>query len=155
MNYVDARGIARQKRRFFHCRIAAANDHQAFAAKRGQRAVAGRTRRNAVAAKAEGRLCLAGNAQPLCRGARRNNQRVGFDDLIIGVKREWTLLKIDLRDPLFQKLSAEALRLFAKLDHQVRALDAFRKAGIVFHVGRNHQLAAGRRLLLGIMGRID
>jgi len=64
-------------------------------------------------------------------------------------------LQIDLRDPLFQKLSTEALCLFAKLDHQVRALDTLRKAGIVFHVGRNHQLAAGRRLLLGISRRID
>jgi hypothetical protein len=64
-------------------------------------------------------------------------------------------LQIDLRDPLFQKLSAEALRLFAKFDHQLRALDAVRKAGIVFHVGRNHQLPARHRLLFSVSRRID
>src|SRR5258708_33191985 len=45
--------------------------------------------------------------------------------------------------------------MFATLDHQVRALDSLRKAGVVFDCGRNHQLAAGRRLLLGISRRID
>jgi hypothetical protein len=48
-------------------------------------------------------------------------------------------------NPRHQKLCAEALGLLAHLFHQLRPLYAFGKARIVFHLGRDGQLASGLR----------
>src|ERR1043166_4853603 len=67
MRDVHARSIARQKSRFFHCGVAAANYEESLVPKRGQRAVACSTRGNAVAAETFWGLGLAGYAQPFRR----------------------------------------------------------------------------------------
>ena len=60
MNDVNFSGVARQKSGLFHRRIATANHHQSPVSKRGQRTIARRTRRNAVASKTIGHFCFAG-----------------------------------------------------------------------------------------------
>ena len=60
-----------------------------------------------------------------------------------------------MRDPFFQELGPKTFSLLAKLDHQIGALDALRKAGIILDFGGNHQLAARRGLLFSIGRRIN
>ena len=61
------------------------------------------------------------------------------------MEREGTLREINLIDPRGNELRAEARRLRAKLFHQFRPLYAFGEAGIVLHIGRDGELAAGLR----------
>ena len=66
---------------------------------------------------------------------------------------EWSFAEVDRRHLLGQELGTETHCLIAKLDHQLRAHDAFGKARKVLDVGREHQLAArligcARRLAL-------
>jgi hypothetical protein len=155
MNDKNALGITGQERRFFHRGVAATDYDQVLVAKRGQRAVACRARRHAVAAETVRRFRFTRNSQPFRRSARRDDQRLSFHDFIVGVQFERTFAEIDFRDPFFEKLSAKALCLFAKLQHQVRALYAFGEAGIVLDFGRDHKLATGRGLLFSVCRSVD
>ena len=61
--------------------------------------------------------------------------------------------QIDPGDLVGEHLSAESLGLLTELDHQLRAHDPIGEAGVVLHVGGEHQLATGlvaggRRLAL-------
>ena len=64
-------------------------------------------------------------------------------------------LKSTSRDPLFEKLRPEPFRLLAKLLHERGAVNALGKSRVVFDVGGDHQLSAGRRLFFRIGGSID
>src|SRR5687768_1593014 len=75
--------------------------------------------------------------------------------MLVGMKSKWPLLKLYLVDPSFEKLCAEAFGLLTKLNHQFGALNALRKARIVFDVRGDHQLPTRRRLFLGVGGSID
>src|SRR5437667_11506169 len=121
MNYEDPSRIARQKRRLFHGSVAAPDDNQVLIPKSRQRPVARCAGGNSVASETLRRFRLAGNSQPFCRGPGSDNQRASLNSFTVCMKSKRTVLKIDVSNPFFQKLSAKALGLFAKLDHQVRA----------------------------------
>src|SRR5881628_1019152 len=128
MNHENPLGIPREEGCLFHRGVAATHDDQVFVTKVRQRAVTGGTSRYSIAAKTVGRLGLAGNAKPLSGRPGSNDQRFRLDHLVFGVESKRPLLQVDVRNPLFQKLSPKSLRLFAELDHQVRALNTLGKA---------------------------
>ena len=125
MGHVNARRITRQESCFLHGRVAAANYQQWLIAKCRKWSIAGSARRDPITAKPLWHLSLTGNSQPLRRSTRGNDQRLGLDNPIVRIEREWPLLQINLADPGFQKLCAKSFGLLAKLDHQIRALNAF------------------------------
>ena len=84
-------------------------------------------------------------AQPFGRRARGDDQRLGSDDVLVGRQRKRSLAEVSVGDVGGQEVCAEARRLFAEFLHQLRPHDAFGKAGIIFDIGSNHQLAARLR----------
>src|SRR6185437_14047365 len=99
MNDVNFSSVARQKSRFFHRRIAAANNHQNLVSKRRQWTIASRARRNTIATKTIRHLRFAGNAEPLRRGAGSDDQSFSRDRGSVGVELKWTLRQIDFSNP--------------------------------------------------------
>src|SRR6266550_526103 len=137
MNEINFRRVSSQKSRLFHGGVATADYHQVLIAKPWQWAIAGRTSRDAVAAKTVRYFSLAGNSQPLGRRSRGDDQRLRIDHVIGHLKSKGPLAQIDFSDPLLEKLRAEPFCLFTKRSHQFRALNALGKTGIVFHVSGN------------------
>src|SRR5262249_2136259 len=128
MNEVYSRSITSQKRRFFHRRISATDNHQPLVPESRQRTIASRARGNAVTAEALRCLGLARDAQPLGRRAGGNYQCLSLYDLVVGLKCKWTLLQIDFVNPLLEKFGPESLGLFAEFHHQFRSFYPFGKA---------------------------
>jgi hypothetical protein len=155
MGHVNARGITRQERSFFHCRVAATDDDQTLVTKRRQRPVAGRTGRNAVAAESFRGFGFAGNAQPLRRCAGGDDQRVSLYDSVFGMQGERPRAEFDFINPFFQKLSSEPLGLFAEFHHQLRTFNPIGKAGVILNVSRDHQLATRCRLPVGVSRSVN
>ena len=91
-----------------------------------------------MAAKPVRNFCFTGNAQPLGRRSGGYDQRFGLDSRIVYVKRERTFLKIYAVYPGLEELGAESFRLFAKLHHQVRTLNAFGETGIILDIRSDH-----------------
>src|SRR6185503_4119397 len=155
MNNVNFRRITRQKSRFFHGGISTAHHYDLLVAKRRQWPITRGASRNAISTKTVRNLRLTGNAKPLRRRSRRNNQRFGRYRRPIRVKLKRSFAEIDFGDPGFHKLGSEAFSLVAKLLHQLKTFNAFGKTEIVFDVRGDHQLAAGRRLLFGVGRGVD
>ena len=156
MDHVNFGGVAREKSRLFHCRVTAADYDQRFVAKMRQWSVASRAGGYAVAAKTVRNFRLSRNSEPLRRGARRDDQgfsRDGWAAVDIDLKRP--LAQIHFSDPAFHKFCPETFGLLAKLVHKLGTLNAFGKAGVIFDVSGDHQLAARRSLLSGVCGSID
>src|SRR5689334_1951054 len=155
MNHKYSRRVASQEGSLFHRGVPAADNNEALVTKGRERTVTRRTRRYAIAAESERRFGLARNAKPLRGRARCDDQRLGLYDFVFCVELERSCAKIDFRNPLFEELSAESFCLSAKLNHQLRALNAGSEAGIVFNFGCDHQLTTRRRLLFSVGRRVD
>ena len=126
----------RQEGRLFHRRVAAADDRDRLAAE--EVAVAGRAGRHAVPHQHP----LGFESQQPRRRARGENQRArlvraaGRDDA------EGRPLQVERRHVALHDLGAEPLRLRPHPGDQLRPQDAVAKAGVVLHVGGQHQLPA-------------
>src|SRR6266550_8511550 len=94
-----------KERRLLHCGVSAADDNQWLIFE--EEAIAGRAGRHAVAAKSLGDRGLAGDTEPLGRGAGRNDQRFGFYDVIFGFKRKRSLAQLGLASPGYKELASE------------------------------------------------
>ena len=88
-------------------------------------------------------LLLIGQAQPAGGSAGRNDQGAGFQPFALHIEAEGAGGKIGIEHGAVQEFGAEILRLLLHVFHQVRAVDAFRKTGEIFHQGGERELAAG------------
>ena len=137
---VDLRREPRQEDRLFQGRVAAADDGDLLVAE--EEAVAGRA--GADAAAAQPRLAL--EAQPQRRCAGRHDHRFRRGTPCRAPRAGTGRCEKSTRSTSTSTIcGAEALRLGAELGHELRALDAVRKARVVLDVARDHQLAARRR----------
>jgi len=85
-------------------------------------------------------------AEVLGRGARRDDDRLGVNRrLPVHQQAVGALPQVHVRNRPVPRLGAEALGLILESVHHLRPEDPFRKAGIVLHVGRGGELAAGLR----------
>ncbi len=130
------RRVAGEERRLFHRRVAAADDDELLVAE--ERAVAGRARRDAAALEA----LLAGDAEPACARAGRDDHRVGTKLLALDPDAEGALGEVDAGDVVGDELDVEALCLAAELGHHLGAHDTVGIPRVVLDVARDHQLAA-------------
>ena len=81
-------------------------------------------------------------AQPLGRGAHREDQGVRLEAALRGLDPERPLRDVDPGGVLEPALGAEALGLLLEHLHHLRPGHAVREARIVLDVGREHQLTA-------------
>ena len=117
--------------------IAAADDHDRLAAE--EKTIASRAGGDAEALE----LVLARQAEPLRLGAGRQDDGVGEDRAAaVAAHDERAAPEFEPDDIFVLDPRADIFRLRAHLLHEPRPLDRFGEAGIVFHVGRDHQLAA-------------
>src|SRR6202451_1353804 len=123
----DFRGEARQENRFFHGRIAAP-DHGYLLA-REREAVTSGAGRNAVSDQ----LLLVRESQPACRSATRDDQRASMNNFVADMEFEWILTQVNAGHVAVFIFCAEARRLLAHVLDQLWSLNAFRKAGKIFH----------------------
>jgi hypothetical protein len=142
MDQGDLGGVVGQIQRLFDRGVAAA-DHGDFPAAK-EEAVAGGAGRHAGAG--EGLLAL--QAQPARLGAGGDDHRVaGIDIARIADGAERVGGEIDLGNQVEHQAGADMFGLLLHLFHQPGTLDDVGEAGIVFHVGRDHELAAGLHAL--------
>ena len=71
------------------------------------------------------------------------------------MKCKRSLLKLHLRDPIFDELGPKAFGLLAEVHHQLRSLNAFGETRIILDIRGYHELATGSGLFLRVSGRID
>ena len=109
VNQRDFGGKAREKKRFFHRRIATADYRDFFS--REEESVASRARRYSV----PNQCLLVGKAQPARRCAAGDDQRLRLDGVFANLQREWPLAQIGRRDVSQLILGAKALRLLAHI----------------------------------------
>ena len=123
--------------RFLDGGIAAANHGDISAAI--EEAVAGGAGRHASALIG----FLRRQAQPAGLRAGGDDHRVGQPDIAgIADAAERTLREIDVHDQVMKNFGADVAGLRLHLLHQPGALHRGREAGVVLHVGGDHQLAA-------------
>src|SRR5665213_3905174 len=108
---------AREEERFFHRRVAATDDHDMLVAK--ERTVTGSARRDAATAQ----LLLTGNLEPARACSRRDDNRLGVILIVAGAHDQRLAREIHRRNVDVLDARAEALGLFAELDHQIRPHD--------------------------------
>jgi hypothetical protein len=77
-----------------------------------------------MAAETIGHLRLTRNAQPFCRRAGGDNQRLSRDGVRVRVELKGTLGEVDLGDPRLKKFSSKPLGLLAKFVHKLRPVDS-------------------------------
>ena len=137
MDHGDLRGMIGEVDRFLHRGIAAA-DHAHLEATE-EEAVTGGTSGYPIAAE----LLLAGQAQPARLGAGADDDRLAeIDVAAVALAAERPGAEVDLGDNVEQHPGTDILGLLLHLLHEPRALDHIAEAGIVFHVGGDHQLPA-------------
>ena len=127
-----------QEQRFLDRGVAAA-DHEHFLAAI-EKAVAGRAGGDAVALE----LLLGRKIEParLCTGREHHGIRE-IDITRVAFEPERPLREIKLRHLIGDETRADMLGLLLHLLHQPGALDGLGKAGVIFDVGRDGELAAG------------
>src|SRR4051794_15610205 len=91
VNDRDLRGKAREKKGFFHGRVAAADDGDLFAGE--EKTVAGGARRDAVTDQS----LFARQPEPACRGAAGDDQSFRLHGFLAEVHGEWALAQVGLR----------------------------------------------------------
>jgi thioredoxin 1 len=133
----DLVGEPGEERGLLHGRVATADDGDVLAAE--EEAVARGAGGDAVADQ----LGLPVEPQHQRLGSGRDDDGPGTMQLLAHPDPERPLGEVDRGDLLGAELGPEAQCLVAEHLHELRALDAIREAGIVLHVGRQHQLAAG------------
>ena len=106
---------------------------------RVEEAVAGGAGADAVA----NQLLLVRQAQPARGRARSDDQRAGFDPFALDIQPVWALGKVGLGDGAVQIFGAKFLGLLADVLHQIRAVNAFGKAGEILDQGGERKLPAG------------
>src|SRR6185437_12902845 len=136
MHKRDVAAKAREKIRFFHGRIAAADHHDLLVAI--EKSVTSRARAYAMA----NQLLFRRQIEPARFCTARDNQRAGHQPVVIHTKSKRTLREIGFGDFAIDVSGAETLRLLLHVLDQIRAVDAFRKAGKVFHFRGERKLAA-------------
>ena len=87
-------------------------------------------------------LLLIGQPQPARRSAGGDDQGAGLVPFAVDVEAEGALRKIGLENRAPHEFRAEALGLLLHVLDQVRAVDAFGKAGKVLDLGGERKLAA-------------
>ena len=88
-------------------------------------------------------LLLVGQIQPARRCAGGDDQRAGFQPLVIHFEAEGALGKIGFDHGAVQVLGAEMLGLLLDVFDQFGAVDAFGKAREIFDQSGERELAAG------------
>ena len=152
MDHGDRRAQLRQIDRFFHRRVAAADDRDLAALE--EEAVAGRAGGHATSRQ----LLVDAEVQPLRGGAGREDQRVGEVLGLADGDLERPLREIQRGHVTGHELGAEVTGLQPHLLHEIGPHDAVAKAGIVLDRGGQHQLAAlldtldDQRLQVGAAG---
>src|SRR5262249_3241902 len=96
MHHGDVRGVARQERRLFHRRIAAADDDNPFAFE--EEAIAGGASRHTQAPEPVRGRRFAGDAQPLGRRPGSDDQGLGLDEVLVCGEGEWAAAEVGVRD---------------------------------------------------------
>src|SRR5262249_16947349 len=137
----DFRRELREKQGFFHRRIATADHYHLFVLE--EKAVAGGARRYAVPHEELFRL----DAEKLGGSPRSHDQRVAGVNVLARGDLERLFLQVDGGDVAEYHLGAEALRLLFEFLHELGTENALWKAGIIFHICRDRELAAGLRSL--------
>ena len=130
------RAMIGEIKRFFNCRVAAADDGDLFAAI--EKPVTGRASRNALALQR--RFAL--KAEPPGLSTRRDDDSVRHINIsAVACQAEGPLRKIDICDDVPHHLRANMFCLRLHFFHEPRALDDTAKAGIVFNIRRDGQLS--------------
>jgi hypothetical protein len=105
-----------------------------------EEAVARRARADALAFQ----RVFAVEPKPLGLCARRDNEHIAFVNVTaIADQAERTLAEIDLHHGVVHQGRPDMLGLLLHLLHQPGPLDDVGEAGVIFHIGGGHQLAAG------------
>ena len=122
-----------------HRGVATAHHRKRLIAIGRQRAVAHRARAHAAAVLRKPQLVRV--PQPVRRGARADDHRMRLHLLAVRVgQREGALAEFTVVDVGVHHARAESLGLLAELGHHLGARHAMREAGIVLHLGGQHQL---------------
>nr|GEU28440.1 hypothetical protein [Tanacetum cinerariifolium] len=129
-------GNVRQVQRFFHGRVAAADDGHFLVA------IEETIARGAGGHAAAHEFLLGRQAQVLGRRAGGNDQGVARVLVAVAQQADRFFGQEGRVDVVEHDLGLEAFGVLQQALHQVRALHAHRVAGPVFHVGGGHQLAA-------------
>ena len=137
MHQRDLFAEAREKIGLFHGGVAAAHHHDLLAAIK--EAVTSGATRYAVADE----LLLVGEVEPARRRARGNDERAGFEPLVIHFEAEGALGKVGFDDRAVQVIGAEVLGLLLDVFHQHGAVDALGKSWEIFDQRGERELAAG------------
>ena len=142
----------RQKDRFFHRGVAAADDGDFVAAEK--ESVACGARRDAMAHE----RALGRKAEEPRGRAGRDDQRLRRELLLVGLDDERRPHKIDVGHVALDDLRTEPLGLRAHLGHQLGTHDAVAESGKVLNHRGQHELTAGleafdeQRLKIGAGG---
>jgi hypothetical protein len=137
VNHGDLLGETRQEQGLFHRGISSADHDQLLVPE--EESVACGAGRHAVAEQP----VLAGDAQHAGGGAGGHDHRMGTELLVTGPDPERRRGEIDLGGCLVEHLRVEAGGLLLHELHELRAQDPFGEAGVVLHLGGQHQLAPG------------
>ena len=142
MHQRDLGGEIGEKQRLLDRGIAAA-DHQHLLAAI-EKSIAGGAGGDAIAAE----FLLAGQIEPARLRAGRQNQRLGEIDIAgIAVEPKRPARQIDFAHMVGDEPGADMSGLLLHLLHEPGALDHVGIAGIIFDVGGDGELAAGRHAL--------
>ena len=137
MNDRYATAESREKERFFHRRIAAADHHDVLVTIKESIARSART--HAVSDQSLFRF----EPKPARRSAGRDDHCSLLDPLIVDGNAKWTRGEIGVGDGGARLFGAEILRLQLNVFDQVRSIDALGKPGKILHQSGERELSAG------------
>src|SRR5579885_3118954 len=132
----DMAGIARQERRLFQRRIAAADDYYILVAE--EKSITGRAGADAASLQAS----LAWQAQPFRARSSGNNDGASCIIARIGSNFKWPLTEVDRAHIFGDHLGTEAPGLHLEFFHHRRSQNALFKARIILYLAGQHQLPA-------------
>ena len=136
MDEINLRSEAREEKRFLRRGIATADHADGHVAIKAPSQVAQLVR--------PWPINFSSFSSPVARRrTTRDNQRFCFEPLVIRANTNVLAAHFEIGHFRIRKARAEFFRLRVHVHDQLRTVDAFRKAGKVFHHGRGGELAAG------------